>query len=175
MAYRRTTTMTDTNRGRHDNYDQDILNMISKLFGFGFLTKEDLGGKTKYQVWMFPENLPMFVSMGSEEQKQWIKENPAKVIYEKISKVDDYEYLFFVPKFKFKNKKEYREAGHLENWQITPTTIENFDEFDIKMTRDRSCYFNNSQRYRIINRSSVGFYLGEEISKRFIYRDFYNH
>ena len=97
------------------------------------------------------------------------------MIDEKISKVDDYEYLFFVPKFKFKNKKEYREAGHLENWQITPTTIENFDEFDIKMTRDRSCYFNNSQRYRIINRSSVGFYLGEEISKRFIYRDFYNH
>ena len=172
MAYRRTTTMTDTNRGRHDKYDQDILNMISKLFGFGFLTKEDLGGKIKYQVWMFPENLPMF--MGSEDTKQWIKENPAKVIYEKISKVGDYEYLFFVPKFKFKNKKEYRKAGYCENWQITPTTIENFDEFDIKMSRDSNCYFSNSKEYYIINRSSVGFYLGDEVSKSFIYRDFYN-
>jgi len=165
--------MTDTNRGRHDKYDQDIQNTIHELFNEGFLTKEYLGERTKYKVWMFPEDRPM--SMSSENIKQWIKENPAKVIYERISYVDGYEYLFFVPKFKFKNKKEYRKAGHCENWQITPTTIENFDEFDIKMSRDSNCYFSNSKKYNIINRSSVAFYLGEEISKRFIYRDFYNH
>ena len=87
----------DTNKGRHRKVDMEIVSAIDKLFGFGFLTKENLGDKTKYQIWMFPENLPMFMS--DEETKQWIKENPAKVIYEKISKIDDYENLFFVPKY----------------------------------------------------------------------------
>tara|TARA_R110002012_G_scaffold209066_1_gene379411 strand:- start:353 stop:874 length:522 start_codon:yes stop_codon:yes gene_type:complete len=172
MAYRRTTTMTDTNRGRHDKHCSEIRHMMNKLFKEGFLTKEDLGKKTKYQVWMWPENRSM--NMSSENVKQWYKENPAKVIYEKISKVDDYEYLFFVPKLKFKNKKEYREAGYCENWQITPTTIKSFDEFDIKMSRDSNCYFSNSEKYYIICRSAVELYLGDEISKKFIYRDFYN-
>ena len=42
------------------------------------------------------------------------------------------------------------------------------------MSRDSNCYFSNSKEYKIINRSSVGFYLGDEVSKSFIYRDFYN-
>jgi|TARA_Y100000034_G_scaffold18720_1_gene20791 hypothetical protein len=158
----------DTNKGRHRKVDMEIVSAIDKLFGFGFLTKENLGDKTKYQIWMFPEDLPM--NTDSEGTKAWVKQNPAKVIYEKVSKIDDYENLFFVPKFKFKNKQEYMAAGYLENWQITPTTIENFDEFDIKMSRDSDCYFNNSKSFDVLVKESVEFYLGDEISKRFIHR-----
>ena len=173
MSYYSTRSFTDTNRGRHQKFDVEIQSVIHELFNEGFLTKQNLSGKTKYQVWMFPKPSPM--NMSEIAREQFIKANPPKVIYQKVSKVDDYEYLFFVPKFKFKDKKEYLKFGHLENWQITPTTIDNFDEFDIKMSRDINCYFNNSKRYRVINQSSVAYYLGHETSERFFYRDFHNH
>ena len=151
-------TSTDTNKGRHHNQNWEIIDIINKLFNFGFLTKEECDGKTKYQVWMFPEDFPMFIS--GEELKQWMKNNPAKVIYEKISKVDDYVELFFVPKFRFKNRKEYLDAGHIENYQINPTTIENFDEFDIKISSRDDCYYNNSKSFSLLSKESVEFYLG---------------
>lgn len=170
MAYSNRRSMgADTNKGRHQNKNWEVIEQIHKLFNYGFVTRKSVGDKTLYQVWMLTKNRPQ--NSPTLDREQFLKDNPPKVIYEKLSKVDDYEQIFFDPKWRnFHKSKHY-------DLQVIPTTIENFDEFNIKFSRNDDCYFNNSKAYSVAKKDTVENYLKHLLKKEeldeFIYTSYW--